>query len=330
MRKRRYVFAGSIAFFAACAVFTGCYECSMTDHYNTKEKKIIEYYPNLIDLDVGTRYSTGVYDKGGNKREFTGGAYERTFYGRLNYGREFLHLHDTGSTKVSFGSKTWIDFAGVTYHSGGSGSSTQPDISNSGIRSWGILGDVSAHKLFGSRLSARLETGYRLNLESKDDFTSSTKPAYSSGQSAYFIGAELRYPVHRIHLNAGAYYDFTFARDENGFKVDNGNVFSFTGGVGYPFRICETVGLGVGVNATYLHQNATTFNGQTFGGQPKSYFGLDPSIRVGIDGRRIGVNIVYGYDEEFYHTRVGGIPLSGKNYPVPGGATGSLGFSYKF
>jgi hypothetical protein len=327
MQRDCYVFAGPIVFLAASLIFTGCSNCSMTDHY--REKKL-EYFPNKIRLDVGTRYSTSYYDQDGKKQDLAGGAYERLFYGRLSYERTLVNKLEVGDSKVSIGGKTWLDFAGITYHSGNSGMSTQPDVSNSGLRSWGLLGDVSTHRLCGSPLSARFQTGFQLNLESKDDFGSSTKSPYSSGQSAFFIGTELGYPVHRFHFNAGAYYDFTFARDQNGFKVDNGNVFSLTGGVRYPIPICESVKLGIGLNATYLHQNATTYNGQTYGGQDKHYFGLDPSVRLGFDGRRLGVNLTYGFDDEFYHTRVGGIPLSGKNYPVSGGLTGGLNISYKW
>jgi hypothetical protein len=286
---------------------------------------------NYLQFEAGTRYVTQQYDADGNKQDLYGSpdGSERLTYFRLSYTRDLLRDINFVDSRFSLKGRTWIDYASL--------SETIPYINNmtmdrsgSGFRSTGLEASFGTRKFLQSRVGGKILAGYQLNLEGDPDPNDPDAQEYSSRQDAIYFGTEWDYWCKKTHLEFDAYYNITTEREDNGFRYDLGDIFALSAGGSYGFKLSESLTVSPVLNLNYLSKSEATANGTT---QPDSdgyLLSLTPAVKLRVAGSGLSFRLAYGYQEEFQGTPVGGIALSGKNLPVPGGFTGSLNAQYRF
>jgi len=286
---------------------------------------------NYLEFEAGTRYVKQQYDADGNKQDLfgSGDASERLTYVKLSYTRQLIGGIDFLDSKFSLKGRTWIDYASL--------SETIPyninmtmDRSGSGFRSTGLEASFGTRRLLQTRLGGRIFTGYQLNLEGDPDPSDPDKQQYSSRQNAFYIGTEWDYWCKKMRLEFDAYYDITTEREDNGFTYDLGDILAISAGGSYGFKVSETITLAPALNLNFLSKSETKSNGNSQANSDGYILSLTPAVNIRLATSGLSFKVAYGYEEEFQRTPVGGIALSGKNLPVPGGFTGSIGAQYRF
>ena len=133
-----------------------------------------------------------------------------------------------------------------------------------------------------------------------------------------------------MRLEFDAYYDITAEREDGGFTYDQGDILSLSAGGSYGFKVGESLTIAPTLNLNYLSRSEAKSNGTSQTNSDGYLLTLTPGVNFRLSESGLSFKLAYGYEEEFQRTPVGGIPLSGKNLPVPGGITGSVGLNYRF
>lgn len=330
-------------FVLSASVFAGCCTCDYASYDGEgeghtpkwkegKEGERRDRTPleNLVMFNGGYLRSTSQYDADGNKQDFGNDQSETSTFYRLAYRRAITRIEMTDRQSLVIGGLASLDYATRSFKGGIAYGGMTADRCGSGFRSIRLEGDIAARRLFDPRVRARVLAGYQINIASDPDPNDQDFLDYTTRQNAFYFGTEWDYHLcHRWRLGMGAFYNITTERDDNGTRSDNGDYLGLSGSGGYTFKVSDKVMIQPSVRLEYVSRSERSANGTSIANSDGYLFGVTPAVGVGFRGTGLRVNFAYGYTEEFRGTNVGGIALSGKNFPVPSPAL-SVGVGYRF